>query len=122
MYTRQTEDKSKTFNKNNSYVDMTGTKKLIPDQLRREARPVAHILPHSSRPPSDVKEFHLLSVNELRDRLNTCGMTRLAEFCFEEKVNGAFLTEMNDETLQSLELSAFQKNKLKKIISGWVPT
>ena len=107
-----------------AYVDMSGIMKLIPrhDQVAKESRPIAHIHSHSSRPPSLVKEFRLLSVVEVKERLVTCGMPKLADFCFDEKINGAFLVEMDEDTLKSLELTSFQKNKLKKIMSGWVPT
>ena len=97
-YTRQTKGKSKTAKKYDSYVDMTGI-----------IRPTG-------------KEFHLLSKTELKDRLNTCGMEDFAEFCFKQKLDGFFLVKMNDETLQSLELTPFEKNKLKEIITGWIPT
>ena len=49
-----------------------------------------------------VKEFHLLSKTELRDRarLNTCGMEDFAEFCFKQKLDVFFFffvfVKMND--------------------------
>lgn len=90
------------------------------DQQTKDSRPVAHVSPQNNKPLHDVKEFHLLTVDELHERLIICGMKDFAEFCYEERINGPFLTNMDEETLNSFELSKFQVRKLKQIMSGWI--
>lgn len=89
-------------------------------RLIKDSRPVATVSPTSSRPPSAIKEFHLLSVEELHERLVICGMKEFANFCYDEKINGEFLTNMDEDTLKSMKLSKFQVKKLKQIMSGWI--
>ena len=49
----------------------------------KDSHPVATVSPTSSRPPSAMKEFLFLSVEELHERLVICGMKDFASFCYD---------------------------------------
>ena len=87
-------------------------------------RPVAQIRPQTNvnKPAPQVKAFQTLNKDELAKRLVRCGMPEFATFCAKENLDGEFLFRMDNETFKSLGLSGFNEQKLKQIISGWIPS
>lgn len=114
------------LNGNDSYIDMHGmTENMpVPPTFRKTkgCKPLARVTPLTSAHRTDTKDFHLLTFAEVQTRLINCGMPRFAEFCFKEKIDGAFLAEMDEETFNSLKMENFQRIKLRRIISGWTPS
>lgn len=84
-------------------------------------RPVAKITPQAYKAVKQVKEFRLLKKNELEERLTTCGMTDFAKFCSTENLDGEFIYGMTDDMMKTLKLTKYQRQKLKRIINGWIP-
>ena len=87
-------------------------------------RPVAQIRPQTNvnKPAPQVKAFRTLNKDELTQRLVRCGMSEFATFCANENLDGEFLFRMDNKTFKSLGLSGFNEQKLKQIISGWIPS
>ena len=88
-------------------------------------RPVAHVAPQTASKVEHVKpkEFRLLHRDELIERLTLCAMPEsFVAFCEKEHLNGEFLYEADDKMIKTFNLSPLHRQKLKRVIAGWVPT
>ena len=89
-------------------------------------RPVAHVTPTTTRKTTEhekPKEFRLLTGEELIERLKLCAMPEaFVEFCKQEQFNGDYLFEADDKMLKTFNLSPLHRQKLKRVITGWLPT
>ncbi|XP_021357207.1 uncharacterized protein LOC110452834 isoform X2 [Mizuhopecten yessoensis] len=72
-------------------------------------------------PPDKV--FASLSVTGLANRLVTCGLKSVAEFCLQEKVDGRLFTTFTDDDLRAVfSMSQLQIKKIRMAQNlGWTP-
>lgn len=109
-------------NKPGHFTQKTKIKQPKKGTVEDNQKPVARVSPQANQEMAKPKEFRLLKNEELEDRLIKCGMKEFAKFCAQENLDGDFLYGMDDDTLKSLGLSKFNQKKLKRIMSGWIPT
>ena len=68
--------------------------------------------------PQDLSR---LSVNDVSALLSNLNMECYVKTFQDEMVDGNLLKSLDDEALQSLDVSAFHTKKLTRFISGWRP-
>lgn len=110
---------------NLSEKQYTSNKEAEKSYADDKQRPVAHVAPQTTSHVEHIKpkEFRLLKREELVERLTLCAMPEaFVEFCEKEHLNGEFLYEADDKMIKTFNLSPLHRQKLKKIIAGWVPT
>ena len=83
-------------------------------------RPVAHVSPQTNTEPIKPKEFRLLKIDELKERLILCGMPEeFVKSCVKEQLDGEFMHGMDKEMMKTFNLSKYHEEKLKRVIAGW---
>lgn len=71
----------------------------------------------------NTKKFADLSVEELVERLNICGMVNVANICQAEHLDGDYISKLSREELTKdpFHLSDFHLKKMERIKADWVP-
>ncbi|XP_025082829.1 uncharacterized protein LOC112557285 [Pomacea canaliculata] len=96
-----------------------------PDQNKQPIIP-----PHpdvSSKPeqglPEIKRDMTEMTIRQLCSVLDKCGMTRLAEVCQDQRLDGNYLSSLSDSSLSNdpFSLSLFELDKLRRIKLGWRP-